>query len=430
MSRYNSLVQERADLVAEQGRLFAGSEGRGLTDDEKRRDDEIAASLERVNDDIRREERRREGERTVAAQPVRLADPTRGRQADDPMWGWANAAEFARAVQRASAGGGQLDERLLIGAAPTNYHQETGGTSGEGYMVPPQMRDGIWDLINNGGGDDGPNLLQLVNPERTASNAVQYVKDETTIWAATGVRAAWRSEAVQMSATKLITSQGFLALHELYAFVTATDELLQDAPRLNDRVTVRAAAAIRYQVNKAIIEGTGAGQPLGWTASGAPFVSVAKESGQAADTVVTNNVLKMYARVINPAAAIWLVNQDVLPQLFGMTLANNGLWFPPQAGIAGAPGGTLLGRPVFVSEHCETLGDQGDIQFVNPAGYYAVTRTGAPDFASSIHLFFDYNVTAFRWTFRLGGTPILSAPISPAKGSATRSHFVQLDARA
>ena len=37
---------------------------------------------------------------------------------------------------------------------------------------------------------------------------------------------------------------------------------------------------------------------------------------------------------------------------------------------------------------------------------------------------------AFRWIFRVGGQPVLSAPVSPAKGSATKSHFVVLDDRA
>jgi hypothetical protein len=89
------------------------------------------------------------------------------------------------------------------------------------------------------------------------------------------------------------------------------------------------------------------------------------------------------------------------------------------------------------SEHAQTLGTKGDVQLVNPFGYYATVKQsgdggeGLPglEFAQSIHLYFDYNLTAFRWTFRLGGQPYLSAAISPAKGSNTKSHFVTLAAR-
>ena len=221
-----------------------------------------------------------------------------------------------------------------------------------------------------------------------------------------------------------------MRLHELYAFVTATAELLQDAARLNARLTSKAGQAIRYKVNEAIMNGTGAGQPLGWFTSAAK-VSVAKETSQAAATVLAANVAKMYARCINPGMGNWYINQDVLPQLLTMTLGDKPIWIPPQATIQDAPaGGFLFGRPVKITENCATLGTQGDIQFVNPKGYYAITKTSEPEFASSIHLFFDYGLEAFRWTFRLNGQPFLSAAVSPAKGSTTRSHFVMLDTRA
>lgn len=201
-------------------------------------------------------------------------------------------------------------------------------------------------------------------------------------------------------------------------------------PRLSDRLTRKAGQAIRYKANEAIVNGTGSGQPLGWFTSSAK-VSVAKESGQTAATVVAANVAKMYARVINPGQAVWYINQDVLPQLLTMTLGNNSVWTPPATGFTNAPGGFLLGRPVQFLENCQTVGTQGDIQLVNPRGYYAITKGGGEsiEFAESMHLFFDYNIDAFRWIFRLNGQPFASAPVTPAKGSTTRSHFVVLDTR-
>ena len=64
------------------------------------------------------------------------------------------------------------------------------------------------------------------------------------------------------------------------------------------------------------------------------------------------------------------------------------------------------------------------------SGYALATKAGGGvDFAQSIHLFFDQNLTAFRWIIRAGGQPYLSAPVSPAKGANTKSHFVALAAR-
>ena len=351
--------------------------------------------------------------------------------AADPMCGFANMADFARAVHQSL--GGKRDSRMdnlaeigsvEIGAAPTNFHQETSGI--DGFMVPPQMRDEIWSMIF-----DGLDLLSLVQPEPTSQNAVRLLTDEATPWGASGVQAAWRSEGLQMTASRLDTKGSNVDLNQLYAFVLATDELLEDAPRLASRLTKGAADAIRWKASDAIVSGTGAGQPLGYRNS-ASLVTVAKESGQAADTIVAANVAKMYSRLLpmNIGRAVWLANSDTLPQFLTMTLGDQPIWTPPATGFVGAPGGILFGRPVILSEHCETLGLEGDLHFIDPGGYYATNKVGGVSFASSIHLFFDYGVQAFRWTFRFGGQPYLSAAVSPAKGSTTKSHFVTLALRA
>ncbi|CCF83641.1 phage major capsid protein [Nitrolancea hollandica] len=421
--RYQLMVQERADLVAEARGIFerAGQESRELTAEERARDDAINARLVQLNDDIAREERRRDNERllTAVANPnsvVSIID----RKAEDPTAGFTDMADFALAVKSASRPGGYVDERLY-GAAPSNYHQETG--TAEGYLVPPQMRNDIWELTFN-----GEDILGMVSPEPSSSNSVELLADESTPWGATGVKAAWRAEGVQMNPSKMALGARQVKLHELYAFILATDELLNDAPRLASRLTVQASQAIRWVASEAIITGDGAGKPLGWLKSGA-LVTVSKESGQAADTVVAMNVAKMYARLLPAgiARAAWLANSDIIPQLMTMTIGDQPIWTPPN-GFVNAPGGILMGRPVFLSEHAETLGDKGDLQLIDPAGYYAVQKDGLQA-ASSIHLYFDYGIQAFRWTFRFGGQPFLTAPVSPAKGASTKSHFVVLEAR-
>lgn len=427
--QYKALVQERADLINEGRAIFERAEKdmRELTAEETTRDDEINARLEEVKPLLARHEARRERERTMSG--VAIPDGARiggvhERAEDDAKRGFADLAEFALAVRASGLPGGYVDQRLRIGAAPTNYHQENG--TGEGRMVPPQFRQEILEAVVES--DDS--LLNAVETEPTAGNSVEFLRDETTPWGSTGVQAKWRAEASQMTASKLVTEGDTMRLHDLYAFVTATDQLLADAPRLNARLTRKSALALRYKINEAIVNGTGAGQPLGWFTHTAK-VSVAKEAAQAADTVVAANIAKMYARLINPGQGNWYVNQDVLPQLFTMTLGDKPIWFPPTASIQNAPaGGFLFGRPVVTLENCATVGDQGDIQFVNPKGYYAITSEGGVQFATSIHLYFDYGLQAFRWTFRMNGQPFLSAAISPAKGASTRAHVVVLDARA
>jgi HK97 family phage major capsid protein len=429
MNRYQAFLQERADLITEASGIFAAAQGRELTEAEKTRDDAINARLQVLAGEIQREERRREHERTVAT----IVDPNasaaaksqislHNRAEDDPKLGFKGMGDFAVAVKNASRPGGFVDDRLRYGAAPANYHQESGTT--EGYMVPPAFRQEVWELVF-----DDSDLLGMVDPEPTSSNQVDMLVDETTPWGASGVIAYWRTEGSQMTGKKIETAPISVTLHQLYAMVLATEELLRDAPRLNSRLTRKSAQAIRWKINESIMNGNGAGKPMGWMKGGS-LVSVAKEAAQAAATINATNIAKMFSRVINPSRATWLANQDILPQLMTMTLGNQPIWTPPASGFVNAPGGFLLGRPVQFNEHCETLGTKGDLQLVNPEGYYATTRDSGPQYASSIHLFFDYGLEAFRWEFRLGGQPYMSAPITPAKGSSTRSHFVTLDTRA
>src|SRR5690606_32263917 len=99
-----------------------------------------------------------------------------------------------------------------------------------------------------------------------------------------------------------------------------------------------------------------------------------------------------------------------------MNVGNQPVFIPQNQGLVGAPSpATVLGLPYIFSRHCENLGTKGDVYMIDPAGYMCAIKSGGTKFDSSIHLFFDYAVTAFRWIFRIGGAPILSAPITGPK---------------
>jgi HK97 family phage major capsid protein len=388
--------------------------------------DQLEAQAEELRATIDAEEKRarRAGAFTGTAPGAAIRAPITTNEPNPATTaGFRNIAEFAVSVRNAVVNPSETDDRLR--ASPSNFHQNS-GTAGEGYLVPPQFRETIWELVFG-----ERDLLSLITTEPTASNVVQIPKDETTPWGASGVQAYWRAEGSQMTPSKAALIGSTVNLHELYAFVTATDELLADAPRLANRLTIQAARAIRYKAGEAIMWGDGVGKPLGFMASAAK-IAVAKESGQAADTIVTANVLKQYSRLQGMGSrAFWAANRDIVPQVAVMTIGDQPVWTSGNQGMQNAPQGSLLGLPIVYLEHSKTLGDEGDLVLVDPDGYYAATKAGGGiDFASSIHLYFDYGVQAFRWTFRLGGQPYLSAPVSPAKGSNTRSHFVALADRA
>lgn len=347
---------------------------------------------------------------------------TKDNLADDPKRGFATYGEFCADVVRASSGK-DTSERLI--RAATTYGNEASGPDG-GYAVPPQFASEIASIAYA-----EESLLSLCDNTPVVGNSMTFPKDETTPWGSTGITAAWEGEASQTTPKKPALGESQLKLRKLKVLVAASEELLADAAAMSSYITRKCGEAVDWKVNDAIINGTGAGMPLGVMVA-ASTVSQAKETSQTAATINGANVSKMYGRVIKGAGAnlAWLVHPDAINQIMLLTVGDQPIWTPPQAGFKAAPNGFLLGRPVIESDACQTLGTVGDIILGNFAGYRAITKAGGAEFAQSMHLWFDQDLMAFRLTFRMDGQPALAAAVSPKNGSSTRSHFATLATRA
>ncbi|MEM8822044.1 MAG: phage major capsid protein [Pseudomonadota bacterium] len=427
MKKIAALKKKLAELKAEGLALVTAAENddRDLTDEEAERLEAIEGEVTATQGEITKLEDLAERRRTMEA----IEAPAAGQNAvhdSNPAetGGFQSLTEFATSVRAAGLTmhqGGEIDQRLS--AVGPGFHQG-GGDAGEGYSLPPQFRNEIWELVS-----DFDEFGPLIDEEPTSRREVKLGADETTPWGSAGVKAYWRAEGAKMEASQLVDEGRSVPVHELYALVTATEELLEDAPRLQNRLGRKAAEAIAFKKNEAIVEGNGVGQPLGWMKSKAKIV-VPKEGEQAAGTVVAENVMNMFTRLrmMPGSSPFWMTNQNVLPQFMTMTIGDRPVWIPP-TGLAGAPGGFLMGYPVRFSEFAETLGTQGDLQLIQPRGYYGVRRSAGVKFASSIHLYFDFGLQAFRWTFRYGGQPHLSKPVAANKGDS-KSHFITLETRA
>jgi HK97 family phage major capsid protein len=215
----------------------------------------------------------------------------------------------------------------------------------------------------------------------------------------------------------------------------ATDELLDDASALEGVIRSSFASEFGFLLDDAIINGLGTGQPLGILNAGC-LVSVSKETGQKASTIVAENVINMYSRLFASSRgnAVWLINQNIEPQLFQMSLAIGTGGIPiymPAGGLSGLPYGTLFGRPVLAIEQAASLGTVGDIIFADLAGGYILAEKGGVKSDVSIHMRFDYDESVFRFVMRVDGQPVRATALTPYKGAtSTQSHFVALATRA
>jgi|TARA_Y100000310_G_scaffold317685_1_gene370827 HK97 family phage major capsid protein len=247
-----------------------------------------------------------------------------------------------------------------------------------------------------------------------------------------GVRAYWESEGASTTATKPAFRRLNIEPHKLMATFYVTDEMLADVAQLGGFAQRIFIEEIGFKLDDAIVNGTGAGQPVGIiTASAA--VSVAKETGQAAATIVYENVLKMRARLWAKSRprAVWFINQDCEPQLSTMSLAvgtGGAPVYMPAGGAAADPNDRLFTLPVIPIEQCQTVGTAGDIILADLSQYLLVEK-GSINSASSVHVRFLQDETTFRMTYRVNGQPMWDTALTPFKGSNTQSTIITLAVR-
>jgi HK97 family phage major capsid protein len=331
--------------------------------------------------------------------------------------------------------GQATDPRLMSLRAPTGMNEGVGEQGG--FLVMQDTATAIWQRVYADG-----QVLSRVNriPISAGSNGIKhpYVK-ETARTAGNrfgGVQVYRKAEAATVTATKPALAEFRLELETAMALTYLTDELMADAAQLDNLVRTIVAKAITFTIEDEIVNGNGVGKCQGVLTSPS-LVSVPKETGQLAATVLAENINKMYARMWAPsrASAVWFINQDIEPQLDGMTIGAGAVNWPvylPPGGLSGSPLATLKGRPVIPIEHCATLGTVGDIILADMSQYVLIEKGGV-DVASSIHVQFLYGEQVLRFTFRNMGGPGYSwsaGALTPAKGSNTLSPFVALATRA
>lgn len=214
-------------------------------------------------------------------------------------------------------------------------------------------------------------------------------------------------------------------------YIYGTDELLADTTQFNAIVQQSAAEELAFMANVDVYAGLGVGGPLGVMNSGA-LVTVAKETNQTADTIIYENIVKLWARLHprNKANAVWFINCECATQLDALALVA-GTSAIPAYFVGTRPDGvsTLKGRPIVETEFNEALGDKGDILLADFGEYLFWEKAGVQS-ASSIHVAFVTDETVFRFIYRCDGTSAIASPLTPYKGAGTLSPFVTLAERA
>jgi HK97 family phage major capsid protein len=250
-----------------------------------------------------------------------------------------------------------------------------------------------------------------------------------------GVVCYWTEEGAQLVESQATFGRVVLDAKKLTGYAEVPNELLADAPAFSSFFDTIFPRAIAWFEDIAFMTGTGVGEPLGFINCPAS-VQVTAESGQASGTILWENIVKMYSRMLPTALgrAVWIASIDTFPELATMALSVGTGGGPVWMGNYTSPGAntppvTILGRPVYFTEKTPALGTTGDIAFVDLA-YYLIGDRQMMQSMSSEHYKFQNDKTSFRVIERVDGRPWIQSAITPHNNSAnTLTPFVQLASR-
>jgi len=245
-----------------------------------------------------------------------------------------------------------------------------------------------------------------------------------------GIRVYTSAELKEYTASKTKFAEVRVEPQKLTGLFPATDEMMRNVTFLGQEVRQLFGEEFAFKCQNLAIRGSGAGEALGVLNSGCK-VSVAKETGQKAKTVLTQNLSNMWARFAGRRAnAAWFINRDVNPQLDALSITAGTAALEPRFVAYDSQGVLRIkGAPVVEIEQCETLGTEGDIILADWSQYVCADMGDIQE-AMSIHVDFVYGQQLFRFTYYFDGQPRWKTAITPFKGANTISPVVVLAVRA
>ena len=334
-----------------------------------------------------------------------------------PDNGFRTFGEFLVAVHRADAGI-EVDARLVRAATE-------GDPTAGGFAVPEVYATRVIGSIYEGA-VLAP-LCDVTEPSGPIADYKEPAFDESSRadgsrWG--GALGYWLAEEKSVPATKPKFRMNEFVPHKLMLLAYVTNEMFADANMLEAHFERAMAAEGSFKLDAAIFSGTGAGVPLGILPAPAT-ITVAKETGQAAASIIKENIDKMWSRMPlqSRRRAVWLVNEDAEAQI---STADASIYLAQ--GVGGNPYPLLKGRPLLAIEQATPLGTLGDIVLADLQQYRVVQ--GTPQFAVSADLAFDTDESVFRFSLRVDGKPAYASAVTPYNGTGiTRSPFVTLAAR-
>ncbi|GIH23011.1 hypothetical protein Aph01nite_13210 [Acrocarpospora phusangensis] len=390
---------------------------------DKELDGDNVDRIKRLNLDPQTKNRNRGGMLTSYGQGATPSPTAPGAALDGQF---ANALDFIKAIWHRNTSPEAEDKRKLILNAASSVSPADGG-----FLVPERMRAQLMEIALEMAVVRSRATVVPMDSSRVPFPTIDVSSNASSLYG--GMIAYWAEESALLTESEPEFGRVMLDANTLTGLSVVPNQLLQDSfvsfVALMERLWPKVLA---FEEDAAFMTANGVGKPLGWMGAGNPAaIAVAADAEQDPDTIVYENVVNMYARMLPSSlnSAVWVVSPDAIPQLYTMALSVGTGGAPVLVVNAAGPGpATLLGRPIIVSEKAGRLGERGDIAFAD-LSYYLIGDRLAMTADSSSDYRFGHNQTTFRIVQRVDGRPWIQNAITPRNGGNSLSPFVELAAR-
>ncbi|MGW6502958.1 phage major capsid protein [Nonomuraea angiospora] len=336
------------------------------------------------------------------------------------------SVEYLEAIWHLSPSDEAATKKAQIRNAASSVSPADGG-----FLVPETLRSQLLEIALEMAVVRSRATVVPMDSARVPFPTIDVTSNASSLFG--GMIAYWGEESAALTESDPKFGRVVLDAKKLTGLSVVPNELLQDSIISFSALVERLwPMVLAFEEDSAFMTGSGVGEPLGFLGAGnSAGIAVAAEGGQPADTIVYENVVKMFARMLPSSLgrSAWIISPDVVPELFTMALSvgtgGNSVFVVNAAG----PGPmTLFGRPIIISEKAGRLGDRGDIAFVD-LSYYLIGDRQSMTAASSTDWRFGNDQTAYRLIQRVDGRPWIQSAITPRNGGNTLSPFVELASR-
>lgn len=349
----------------------------------------------------------------------------------DPKRGFSSHTDQLKAIMKA-AETGVVDPRLKPLAAAGGDEQGSHTNPHGGFLLAPAFQPELLSVQAEVDPLAGRVRSFPMTAERVVFNARVDKNHSTSV--SGGLTVARTPQTKAAAASRMEFESVELIAHDLCGVGYATNRILQLSP-ISFLTVLQSGFRDEFAATKIDERLNGDGNmEFEGVINADCTITVAKEAGQEADTIIFENINKMISRCwrYGSESCVWLANHDTRPQLttlyipIGTGGVHVPIYSPPDEA---APQGRLMGAPVFFTEFCQKLGDKGDIVLGMWSEFLEGTLVGSEEFASSVHVRFLEREQTFLFVVANAGKPWWRSALTPKYSTVTLSPFVTLAAR-